>query len=72
MTLALDGGGAVFEAVVRLDLSGDGTFRRGAVDADERAGGGARLGADDLLGAFFVVRVGRPLERVGRGFVVPL
>ena len=61
----------MFEAVVLLDLSGAGTFRLGAVTADERSGGGKRVGADDLCGDFLVVRMGMPLERCGIGLVVP-
>lgn len=39
VTVALDGGSAVFEVLVRRDLSGAGTFLFGAGD---------RLGAEDL------------------------
>jgi len=49
----------VFETTFLVDLSGAGTFRVGAVTADERAGGGERLGADtDRSGGFRVLRVG--------------
>ena len=49
--------------MVRLDLSGAGTVRVGAVAADERIGGGDRLGADNL--GFFVLRIGVSLLRDG-------
>ena len=67
----------VFEAVLLFNLSGAGTFRLGAVTADERWGGGERLGADtDRSGGFLVLRLGaNSLERdgrVGTGLLVPL
>ena len=64
VTVAREGGGAVFEALVRRNLSGAGTFRFGE---------GERLGAEALSGGFFVLRSGAgKLERAGIDFVVPL